>query len=323
MTAHTTPTPGSDIQFPEVRMHLHTPREPGTGRIVRSEICTAGRKAAGFVRHVEIDVSGTNLAGACLAGQSFGVIPPGQDAKGRPHAPRLYSLASPSRGEDGQGKVISTTVKRTIDENWEDHRLFLGVASNFLCDAQVGDEVRVSGPNGKRFLLPANPEEHDYLFLATGTGVAPFRGMALDLLASRAESRIHLVMGAPYATDLLYHDDFLKLAEEHPNFEYSTAISREGGTDGRSRMYVHDRIAVDRDRFAPLLNSPRTLIYICGVAGMELGAFQQLAKLCTGSELEQYLQVDRATLADVDNWSRRMIHREVKPTRRVFLEVYA
>lgn len=323
MTAHATPTPGSEIEFPQVQMHLHTPKEPGMGRVVRSEICTAGRKAAGFVRHVEIDVSGTKLAGACAAGQSFGVIPPGVDARGKPHAVRLYSLASPTAGEDGAGNIISTTVKRTIDEHWEDHRLFLGVASNFLCDAQEGDEVRVSGPNGKRFVLPANPEEHDYIFMATGTGIAPFRGMTMDLLNSGAKSHIHLVMGAPYATDLLYHDDFLKLAEEHPNFEYSTAISRESQHDGHGRMYAHDRLAVNRDRFAPLLNSSRTLIYVCGIAGMELGVFQQLSRLCTGSELEQYVQVDRATLADVDNWNRRMIHREVKPTRRVFLEVYA
>ncbi|MEL7473745.1 MAG: hypothetical protein AAGK04_10550, partial [Planctomycetota bacterium] len=65
--------PGPEL--PEVSMNLLTPREPGVGVVVRNEICTA-RKAAGFVRHVEIDVSGTPLAGAFRSGQSFGVIPP-------------------------------------------------------------------------------------------------------------------------------------------------------------------------------------------------------------------------------------------------------
>ncbi|MFG0275858.1 MAG: hypothetical protein ACF8QF_12470, partial [Phycisphaerales bacterium] len=175
-------SPGSDIAFPQVQMHLVRPTEPAVGVVTRNELCTSGRKAAGFVRHIEIDVSRTPLAGNFRAGQSFGVIPPGEDGRGRPHSVRLYSIASPSRGEDGEGKVLSTTVKRTIDEHWDTHELFLGVASNYLCNLHEGDEVRVTGPNGKRFLLPEKPGEHDYLFIATGTGIAPFRGMVAELL---------------------------------------------------------------------------------------------------------------------------------------------
>lgn len=302
-------------------MHLVRPTEPVTGRVVRNEICT-DRKAAGFVRHVEIDVSGTPLEGNFRAGQSFGVIPAGEDEQGRPHKVRLYSIAAPTRGEDGEGKILSTTVKRTIDEHWDDHRLFLGVASNFLCDAQEGDEVAVSGPVGKRFLLPADLDDHDYVFLATGTGIAPFRGMLMDLLEAGCKSRIALVMGAPYETDLLYHPFFLRMAEEHENFTYLPALSRQGQEDGHPRMYVSERLETNRDFFLPLLSNERTLIYVCGIAGMELGIFKELAELLTGSDLEQYLKVEPAALKDVDAWTRRMLNKEVKPTRRVFLEVY-
>ncbi len=310
------------IDFPEVSMHLVRPTAPVTGRVTRNEICTRSKKSAGFVRHVEIDISATPLEGAFRAGQSFGVIPPGEDERGRPHKVRLYSIASPTAGEDGAGKVLATTVKRTIDEHWETGKLFTGVASNYLSDLAEGDEVHVSGPNGKRFLLPARPEEHDYVFIATGTGIAPFRGMVMELLERKVDSKVALVMGAPYRTDLLYDDFFTRLEHEHENFSYITAISREPEQPAGRGVYVQQRLATHRDQLAPLLTSPRGLVYICGVAGMELGVFQELARQLPPSAREPYLACDDETLAQVDTWDRRMIHREIKPTRRVFLEVY-
>jgi ferredoxin--NADP+ reductase len=303
-------------------MHLYRPNEPVTARITKSEICTA-RKAAGFVRHVEIDISGSTLVNNIIPGQSIGVLAPGTDAKGRPHAVRLYSIASPTRGEDGHGKIISTTVKRTIDEDWENHKLFLGVCSNYLCDLKEGDEVRLSGPAGKKFLLPTNAAAHDYLFFATGTGIAPFRGMIMDLLHQKNESRIALVMGSPYATDLMYDAYFRQMAAEHPRFTYLTAISREKQADGHDPMYVQDRITASRDLLMPMLSSERTLIYVCGIAGMELGIFQKMAGILAQHALEQYLHVDPAAMAEIHTWSRKNLHREIKPTHRVFLEVYA
>lgn len=318
-------TVGADmnpVTLPQVRMNVVRPNEPVLARVVKNVICTASRKSAGFVRHIEFDVSDTPLAGSFRVGQAFGVIPPGLNEKGKPHLVRLYSIACPGSGEDGAGNVVSTTVKRTIDEHWDNHRLFLGVASNYLCDLSEGDEAQLSGPNGKRFLLPTNPHEHDYLFVATGTGIAPFRGMVQELLASGCERHITLVMGSPYRTDLIYHDDFLNLQEKHDNFTYLTAISRERDDEGRPGMYAHQRIAHERDRILPALSDGETLVYICGVAGMELGVYQTLARTLTGDALGHYLTCDRATLADVDNWSKGMLHKQIKPTERVFVEVY-
>jgi len=310
------------IPLTEVKMHLYRPNEPVSARVTKSEICTS-RKAAGFVRHVEFDVTGTSLAGQVRPGQSIGVLAPGTDEKGRPHAVRLYSVASPTRGEDGAGNILSTTVKRTIDEEWETHKLFLGVCSNYLCDVREGDTIRVSGPNGKKFVLPADAGSYDYIFFATGTGIAPFRGMLLDLLHNNAPSKIALVMGSPYATDLLYDAFFRQMASEHKRFTYLTAISRERQSDGHDPMYVQDRIATNRDQMMAMLSSSRTLIYICGIAGMELGIFQKMAAILPQHDLEQYLTVEPTAMGDIRGWSRKMLHREVKPTRRVFLEVYA
>jgi ferredoxin--NADP+ reductase len=304
--------------------------DPVIGRVVSNERCLKG-KSASFVRHTVIDVGGTPLEGRCRVGQAFGVLAPGVDARGKPHKVRLYSLACPSDGEDGSGRVISTTTKRLIDERRPqsaaddpgDHRLFLGVCSNYLCDLGPGDEVKVTGPNGKRFLLPVEREAHDYVLVATGTGIAPFRGMALELLEGPdgpTSSQIHLVMGAPYTTDLIYDDLFSRLAAEHENFHYHTAISRERRPDGGPGVYVHQFVAERIDLFGPLLADSRTLVYICGLAGMQTGLFQVMACHGLGSP---YFEL-KSKLAGIDpaRWNPADIRRCTRVTARCMVEVY-
>lgn len=304
-----------------VHMHLHSPGEPGVGIVVSNERCT-DHKSASFTRHIVIDISDTRLSGNFTSGQSFGVIPPGVDERGLAHKVRLYSIASPTLGEDGRGRLVSTTVKRTIAEHWETHRLFLGVCSNYLCDLQPGDKVRVTGPSGKRFVLPVAPEEHDYLLLATGTGIAPFRGMIADIRRASPASKIVLILGAAYRTDLPYHDQFMSLASKDSGFHYFSALSREAQIDGGRPMYVDGRLAAESERLVPMLMSERTLVYICGIAGMELGVFQQLARMLPPEMLARYIGVDEGLRSDIGGWQRRMIPREIRPTRRVFMEVY-
>jgi len=322
-----------DPVLPGVRQNVVGPREPVTGRIATTRICTASRKAAGFVRHIEIDVSGTSLAGSFRAGQSFGVLPPGEDERGRAHKPRLYSLASPTAGEDGRGSVVATTVKRLLEEHEDDHTLFRGVASNHLCDLSEGDEVMLHGPAGKSFVLPEDPSKHDYVFFATGTGIAPFRGMLGDLVAAASAgnggSRATLVMGAPYASDLLYHDELTALQAEHDWFTYLPTISRHGAVPGRHEdvwgpAYVDGRLNPDApgvDGLIDALRGTRTLVYICGIAGMELGVLRALRDRLDNDTFEMYAAVDDEA-GDPGLWTRRMIRRAIRPSRRVMLEVY-
>ena len=129
-------------------------------------------------------------------------------------------------------------------------------------------------------------------------------------------------MGAGYATDLLYHSQLLKLQQDHPNFTYITAISRQRQDDGHDPLYVQDRLQTHRDLLIPILDSERTLVYVCGLAGMELGIFQKMAAFLPDHALARFLQVDPAARVEVHAWQRSMLHKQVKPTRRVFLEVY-
>ncbi len=309
-------------EMPDVEQHIVKPIAPVIGRVHATRLCTRSRKAAGFVRHVEIDVSGTKLENSWHSGQSFGVVPAGDAGEGKAHKLRLYSIAAPTGGETGNGTIITTTVKRLIDEHWESHKLVQGMCSNYLCDLNVGDQVLLTGPVGKRFLLPSDPSKHDYIFIATGTGIAPFRGMLLDLMRLGMPSRVALLMGVPYETDLLYHDDLSSWADQYEKLSYHTAISRHTTSEQRQPMYVQDRLKEDFDTLGPMLASERTLIYICGLAGMELGVFQQLARLLPPDQLAQYLTLPEGMAEHTEQWERSMIPKTIKKTKRVLLEVY-
>ena len=317
------------VELPAVENKLVTAADPAIARVVSNEPCTFGKSNA-WIRNIALDVSGTKLEGAFHAGQAFGVLTPGEDEKGRPHKARLYSIASPEAGEDGAGNVICTPVKRVVDEHWPDddgrrrRGLFMGVCSNYLCDLEVGDEVRITGPIGKRFLLPTHPEQHHHVFVATGTGIAPFRGMLHELFkgeAGNAECEIWLLMGAPYTTDLLYHEDFLELAKRHRNFHYRQAISREprGGNSPRG-IYVDELIEHDFDRLGPLLADARTVLYLCGLIGMQFNIFRRLA---LHGLLGDYAVDAKGQLGpNPSKWEPRDMRRALKPTERCMIEVY-
>ena len=144
-----------------------------TAKVVKTYSCLNG-KSASFVRHIDIDLTGTPLAGQFRAGQSLAVIPPGQRENGKLEKARLYSISSASVGPDGHGSVVSLCVKRVIDEYQQQlptdpvrGDLFLGKCSNYLCDLRQGDELLVAGPSGKRFILPKSPLQYQLCLLYT------------------------------------------------------------------------------------------------------------------------------------------------------------
>lgn len=53
---------------------------------------------------------------------------------------------------------------------------------------------------------------------------------------------------------------------------------------------------------------------------MELGIFQKLATTLGAGALANYLAIDAAAMADVRGWDRKMINKQICPTKRVFLE---
>lgn len=306
-----------EITYPDVAINLVRAKDPIEVTIVENRIATEAGSPS-FIRHITFDITGTPLEGNITAGQSIGIIPEGTDDNGKPHKVRLYSVSSPTKGEDGRSTLVSTTVKRVIDEHWDTKDIYTGVCSNYLCSLPVGSKVKMTGPSGKRFILPESANDFNYLFFATGTGIAPFRGMTMDLMERGVHNEIAMIFGCPFRTDLLYRDYFDTLNQQSPHFHYLKSISREAPRGDGSKHYVQYQLIDNRELLEPMLRKDNTLIYVCGLKGMETGIYQILAQ----QGYLDYLKVPEE-LKDKDpaSWSWDEI-KSIKPSDRMHVEVY-
>jgi len=306
----------ADIELPEVELNIYSPKQPAEATIVENYVCTA-ENSPNIIRHITFDLSGTDLVGKFKTGQSIGILPPGLNEKGRPHKLRLYSVSSPSKGEKGNSQLVSTTVKRANEE--VDGVFYQGLCSNYLSNLKPGDKVKVTGPSGRRYLLPTNALKYNYVFFATGTGIAPFRGMIMELFEKGMANQVALVFGCPYRTDIIYPAYFSEMESEYENFHYIKMISREDRRDDGSKYYVQTAIDDRSDILSPILSKQNTLIYLCGMKGMETGIYKNLAT----KGFMDYL-VLKGDLSDKDpnSWSWEELKKMVKPSDRTFEEVY-
>ena len=227
--------------------------------------------APGDTRHIVIDLEGSGIE--YVEGQSIGVVPPGTTAEGKPHKLRLYSIASSRNGDDGDRRTVSLSIKRLVYNHPETGEEVKGVCSNFLCDLNPGDEVMLTGPVGKSFLLP-NDLESTIILIATGTGIAPFRAFIRHLFDERNDfkGKVWLFFGVPTTSTILYNEDLDDYAARFPEqFKVDYAISREEKTDDGQKMYVQNRMAYYTDELWELLKKDNTYTYICGLKGMEDG----------------------------------------------------
>ena len=244
-------------------VNMYTLGKPATAKVTGNLALT--KDPTHDVRHIILDLGA--LPFPVLEGQSVGIIPPGLDADGKPHLPRLYSISSPRDGERPNFNNISLTVKR--EEN--------GLCSNYVCDLGVGDEVQVTGPFGATFLMP-DEAEAKLLMICTGTGSAPMRAFTMrrQRAATGPSGGMTMFFGARAPEALPYFGPLKKVPSDI--LEQHLVYSR---VEGAPKEYVQDRLLSEAARVGELLSDPKTYVYICGLRGMEEGvdkAFAQIAE---------------------------------------------
>merc|ERR1719287_322421 len=108
-------------------------KAPFTSKVVSTKRIV-GAQATGETCHIILDHGGDM---PYWEGQSWGVIAPGKREKdGKPHAVRLYSIASSRYGDDMTGNTGSLCVRRATywcPELKADDPAKKGICSNFLC----------------------------------------------------------------------------------------------------------------------------------------------------------------------------------------------
>jgi ferredoxin--NADP+ reductase len=299
-----TPARKAPVSHADVPVNLYKPKDPFIGTVTGNYSLLA-EGAIGRVNHITFDLSEGNLH--YVEGQSIGIIPDGEDANGKPHKLRLYSIASTRHGDNCEGGTVSLCVRQLQYE--KDGSTINGVCSTFLCDIEPGAKVKITGPVGKEMLLPPD-EDANVIMLATGTGIAPMRAYLRRMFepSERAKNpeyqfrgKAWLIMGVPKTPNLLYEDDFQRYLAEYPeNFRYTKAISREQQNPGGGRMYIQDRVTEHADEIFSLIENPKTHVYMCGLRGMEPGIDEAMTAAAAAKDLN-WSEL-RPQLKKADRW---------------------
>jgi CDP-4-dehydro-6-deoxyglucose reductase, E3 len=201
------------------------------------------------------------------AGQWVQLIFPLTDDKGRA-VRRSYSIASPPLGTPRFELAVTK-----VDD---------GPGSSFLHAASVGATLDVKGPAGTftRPLEAAAPS----LFIATGTGVAPFRAMIREALSKGRTEPLWLLFGVRSPGELLYGDELTALAKASPCFRFEPSLSRPPPDWTGRAGYVQTHVKALWSELSAA--NPGARAYICGVKKM-LTASREVLRLELGVDRRQ------------------------------------
>jgi CDP-4-dehydro-6-deoxyglucose reductase len=195
-----------------------------------------------------------------LPGQSVDVTSPGG-------VRRSYSLS----GDAADTSKLELQIRRVEGGQF---------SAYWFEQAQVNDLLRFQGPRGTFFLRPV--AGRNLVFLATGTGIAPFASMLRQLAVMAPAERpasVSLYWGGRHEADL-YFDPAPLLT----GLRYVPVLSRaQGGWQG-ARGHVQD--AFLRDRESMPCSLAQAAVYACGSEAMIHSARQQL--LAAGLPAKQY-----------------------------------
>ena len=162
-----------------------------------------------------------------LAGHFCSIVIPGAAKNGR-DLRRAYSIASPP----GRNP-IELCIKLVPG----------GPGTTYLNQLKSGDSFKIFAPYGA--FLFKTPPERDVVFIATGTGVSPFRAMVQSPEYRKSPARRAIfVFGVRHEEELLYDSELRDLG---PKVLWNPCVSRPkekwAGYKGRVTDYLRDHSA--------------------------------------------------------------------------------
>ncbi len=201
----------------------------------------------------------------CQVDQSFGVLVKATDEFGNKFHHRLYSVAD-LPGKTNGNPLITMLVKRCSYVDDFSGERYPGIASNYLCDRRVGDEITLTGPHKLPFVVPED-KNANLILVGMGTGIAPFRAFVKHIYKNVMDwkGKIRLFYGARSGLELLYLNDAdgdLTNYYDEATFEAFHALS--------PRPHMADPIALDQAiegraaEILEMLNHTNTHIYVAG-----------------------------------------------------------
>jgi CDP-4-dehydro-6-deoxyglucose reductase len=159
-----------------------------------------------------------------------------------------------------------------------------GPGSTFLHALEPGATLTAIGPQGF-FTRPLEPSAPPALFVATGTGVTPFRSMLRAAATANSAAPAWLLFGVRTEADVLYDAELRALATTHPNLRFEVTLSRPAGAWSGRRGYVQTHLRELYDALAAS-SGQEPHVYACGLAKM-IGSVRDLVRKDMGLPRER------------------------------------
>lgn len=171
-------------------------------------------------------------------------------------SPRLYSVAN-------SPQVFPDEVHFTISlmEYTMNNRLHRGVCSTYFADRiEAGDSIPIFLEANENFRMPDDPDK-PIIMIATGTGLAPFRGFLQQRAHDHAQGDNWLIFGDRYSkSDFLYRNEMEAYFSKGILTKFNTAFSR----DQADKVYVQHRMFENSKSLFNWIHERGALVYICG-----------------------------------------------------------
>lgn len=129
-----------------------------------------------------------------------------------------------------------------------------GLMSSWLAGASSGEPLKMTGPLGSFYLRAVT---RPLLFLAGGTGLAPFLSMLEELAGKETAQPMHMIYGATRDQDLVLVDKLQEYARRVPGFTFTTCVADPQTTHER-QGYVTNHMP------AQALHGGNVDVYLCG-----------------------------------------------------------
>lgn len=179
-------------------------------------------------------------------GQFLSLIVPGTESSAKP-ARRIYSFSS-----DPEQNGYQLCIKVVPG----------GIGSNYMASLKVGDTFKATAPYGD-FLYEPKKGNH-VCFIATGTGVAPFRSIALSPTFRESPPASALMLFGARTEDEIVYPGFFESQGIHTVNAISKPTANYKGYHGRVTDFLR---ALPQD-----WNWHSTEFYLCGNGAMILEA---------------------------------------------------
>ena len=141
-------------------------------------------------------------------------------------------------------------------------------------------------------LMPEEKADTDYIMVATGTGIAPYRGFIRRLFTETTpageayQGTAWLFLGVANSDALLYDEEWQAVLAKHPdNFKLDYALSREQSNSKGGKMYIQDKVEEYADDIFKRLENG-AVMYFCGLKGMMPGIQDMLRGVCAKKNID-------------------------------------